>query len=264
MKRAYADTIKGKVHYYFSGKGEPLMLIHHAGATGREFERVMSLLSDRFSMFAMDLPGHGGTDPCMTPQPMIRDIVDMVIAFLDAMTIEQACFAGIHTGAEISAAVAHEFPSRVRKLVLFGIQCRDQKSLEAMVPERFRMAEPVRPDGGHLMEAWAFQNMFAREGTPPETVHQRVVEQLHAGAHERACHRACFYQNAVSWERLPLIACPTLVLRGSKDMLREDAQTVAELIPDCALVDIEDADPFIATEMPDRYARELRAFLDQG
>lgn len=261
MKRAYTDTKEGEVHYYSCGDGEPLVLVHHAGATGREYEQVMALLSDRFRTYAFDLPGHGGTEPILGPQPLIKDFAQLLVAFMDAMEIERAYLAGIHTGSEICAAAAHEFPSRVQKLALCGMQCRNQASLDAMVPERFRQPEPVQPDGSHLTDAWGFQNMFARKGTPPETIHARVVEQLHAGANERACHRACYYQNAISWSKLPTIACPTLVLRGSEDMLREDASTVAELIPDSRLVDVEGADPFIATEMPERYAAELRAFL---
>ncbi|HRX88018.1 MAG TPA: hypothetical protein P5528_01115, partial [Steroidobacteraceae bacterium] len=63
MKRAYADTPDGQVHYRVAGTGQPIVLMHWAPSSGRQHEQLLPLLAARgFRAFAPDLMGYGDSD----------------------------------------------------------------------------------------------------------------------------------------------------------------------------------------------------------
>ena len=41
MKKAYADTREGQIHYRVEGDGEPIILLHMAEASSDEYTRVI-------------------------------------------------------------------------------------------------------------------------------------------------------------------------------------------------------------------------------
>ena len=53
---------KRRVAYVERGTGPPLMLLHAGGSSGRQWEKVMSLLESHFRVVAPDLWGFGLTD----------------------------------------------------------------------------------------------------------------------------------------------------------------------------------------------------------
>jgi pimeloyl-ACP methyl ester carboxylesterase len=66
-------------------------------------------------------------------------------------------------------------------------------------------------------------------------------------------------------ERLPEIACPTLIVWGEDDRLitARDAQVFAELIPDSRVVMYEDTGHMSMLERPEAFNALLEEFLDE-
>jgi pimeloyl-ACP methyl ester carboxylesterase len=64
-------------------------------------------------------------------------------------------------------------------------------------------------------------------------------------------------------ERLPEIACPTLIVWGRNDLLVpvRDADTFEALIPDARKVIFDDTGHVAMLEEPERFNAELRQFL---
>ena len=48
MRRNYADTEVGQIHYRTVGEGEPIVMLHHTASSSITFHRVMPLLADRY------------------------------------------------------------------------------------------------------------------------------------------------------------------------------------------------------------------------
>ena len=86
MKRAYADTPEGQIHYQTDGSGEPILLLHKASLSSEEFTELLPLLARYYWAIAMDVLGCGGSDQ---PQfkPEIGDYVRNIIHFLDVLKI---------------------------------------------------------------------------------------------------------------------------------------------------------------------------------
>ncbi len=66
MNEIQGKTIKvdGRdVHYYTAGHGEPLVVIHGGGGDARTWGKNIIELSEKYTVYAPDLPGYGGSQP---------------------------------------------------------------------------------------------------------------------------------------------------------------------------------------------------------
>jgi len=261
MERAYANTAVGQIHYIFEGVGDPIILLHHAGASAKEFATVIPLLSPKWRVLAMDLPGHGGSDPFPEP-PLIQDYAKTVVAFMDALGIEEAHLVGLHTGAQTSLKTAFLYPERVKSIVLYGVVCRGQRSLDELLPPHAITVHEVKEDGSHLLDAWGWQQMFAKASTPPERIHHHVTERLIAWESEPMSHRACYFHNGEIRQEMPSIACPTLIINGSLDPLRDDSVECHKHIAGSQYFEIENGDVHVTLEFPTEFSDGIARFIE--
>jgi len=160
MKRGYADTPEGQIHYYTHGRGEPLLLLHETPRSARSFAPIMRLLGSRFRCFAVDTLGFGSSDP-LPARAKMEDLARNMIHFLDTQGIRRAHVLGYHTGNKIAAAMAAGFADRVGKAVLIGMThslmiSRKHRDAAIMnIVKKHMTAYRENPDGGHLVRAWA-------------------------------------------------------------------------------------------------------------
>jgi pimeloyl-ACP methyl ester carboxylesterase len=52
----------GRMRVWEGGSGTPLLAVHGLGGSGRYFQRLASLVGDRFAVVAPDLAGFGASD----------------------------------------------------------------------------------------------------------------------------------------------------------------------------------------------------------
>ncbi len=107
----------GKMLYWSCGSGFPMLLVHGIGWGSWVWERVLEPLAEHYRIYAVDLPGFHGSD---RPNDWYRieDLGDGLVAFMDAVGIQQAHVVSQHGGAIISFDLAARHPERVAKLVL--------------------------------------------------------------------------------------------------------------------------------------------------
>jgi 3-oxoadipate enol-lactonase len=118
-----------------SGSGPPLVLLHALGETSADWDVVLPAFEERFTVHAVDLRGHGGSDwPGAYSLELMRDDV---LALLDALDLPAVDLVGHSLGGFVAHLVAQQVPSRVRRLVL--------EDVPAPLPRE--VAPPVRPDG---------------------------------------------------------------------------------------------------------------------
>jgi pimeloyl-ACP methyl ester carboxylesterase len=155
--------------------GLPLVLIHGAGGTHRQWPEAVRSLAGR-RVIALDLPGHGAS-----PGPGRRAIAAYaadVLAVLDALGIGRAVLVGHSMGGAIALTLALEAPARVAGLGLVGTGARlrvAQAILEATAdPARYAAAAEGMAD-------WAFgpgagpelrrEHVEGMRACPAEVVH---------------------------------------------------------------------------------------------
>jgi pimeloyl-ACP methyl ester carboxylesterase len=196
MKRGYADTPQGQIHYMTAGEGTPLLLLHQTGSC-RQYWKLQPLLGEKYKTFAPDNLGSGNSDP-LPPDVQMADLARSMIHFMDFLGIEKAHVFGFHTGNKIATEMAAAWPSRVDRLILCGhthsIMAEHEalnNALRAVVGPSLRKFEPA-PDGSHLVKQWAADfglltglwwatSEIARDPLTPELLlrrRERIIDHL--------------------------------------------------------------------------------------
>jgi pimeloyl-ACP methyl ester carboxylesterase len=257
MKRGYADTPQGQIHYTTAGEGESLLLLHQTGSS-RQYWKLMPLVAERYRIFAPDNLGSGNSDP-LPPNVQIADLAHSMVDFMDFLGIERAHIFGFHTGNKIATEMAAAWPSRVDRLILCGqthsIMAEHEAlnaALRALVGPSIRRFEP-EPDGSHLVKQWAADfgcvagiwwdiTNFAREKLTPELFQRRkghVIDQLQIRDVEEV-YRAIFDFDLGA--RMRQIKARTLIIEVAtpqEEHLGRQGEKLVKLISGSQLATIE-------------------------
>jgi pimeloyl-ACP methyl ester carboxylesterase len=111
------DLHGDRVSYRTAGSGPPLLLLHGIANSSETWERVAPLLSERFTLIAPDLLGHGES---ATPRgdyslgahaSGARDVAT-------ALGHERVTVVGHSLGGGVAMQFAYQFPERTERLVL--------------------------------------------------------------------------------------------------------------------------------------------------
>lgn len=108
--------------YAERGSGRPLVLVHGAGGTHRNWGCMLAPLARVARVIAVSLPGHDRS--AGAPRPSLAAYADDLAAFLDALGLERPVLAGHSMGAGVALELAAARPARVAALALVGAGAR--------------------------------------------------------------------------------------------------------------------------------------------
>jgi pimeloyl-ACP methyl ester carboxylesterase len=111
----------GRVSYlttHDTAAAATLLLIHGSGVSARYWVNQLRGLGRALRVVAVDLPGHGQSDP--PPRASVEEYGAVVADFLDALGAGPAIVAGHSLGGSIAIALAARRPDAVRGLVLLS------------------------------------------------------------------------------------------------------------------------------------------------
>lgn len=110
-----------RAHYLEQGAGPPLLMVHGGGTWLFSFQHNLEPLARSFRVIALDMPGHGYTEPTRSATRYDFDTTDRVLLeFLDAKGISRVSLVGRSWGGGWALHFAQCHPERVRKLVLIA------------------------------------------------------------------------------------------------------------------------------------------------
>jgi pimeloyl-ACP methyl ester carboxylesterase len=131
-----------EIGYDSHGSGPPLVMLHGATSTGREdFAAQVPFLSKAFRLYLPDARGHGSTRWDGAQGFTYAQLVDDVLAFVDALNLETFHLLGFSMGAMTALQFATRFPDRLRTLVVVGITT--QREPRASVVRRLMDLERI-------------------------------------------------------------------------------------------------------------------------
>jgi pimeloyl-ACP methyl ester carboxylesterase len=105
------------LRYRRTGAGRPLVLLHTIRTQLDYFREIIPKLSEHFTVYAVDLPGHGHSSIDLEQrfdEPYFRRSVR---AFIEALDLKDVLIAGESIGAVLALTVASEIPERVSAVV---------------------------------------------------------------------------------------------------------------------------------------------------
>ena len=100
------------------GEGEPFILIHGGGSWLYSYRNNIEELSEKYKVFAVDMPGHGYTTLKTDVKYDLDTYADFLKEFLESQNINKANIVGHSWGGGWSIYFTEKYPEMVDKLVL--------------------------------------------------------------------------------------------------------------------------------------------------
>jgi len=211
-------------HVLEKGSGEPLILLHGNGENSEYFTPQISYFSSYYRVIAIDSRGHGKTPRGTKPFTLVQFSEDLY-DFLKERNILKATILGFSDGANIAIIFALKHPEMVSSLILNGgnIQPSGVKTIYQL---------PT-----------VIEYAFTRKKEKKELL-GLMVKEPH-----------------ISPEELSNISCRTLVIAGTRDMIKErHTKLIAQSIPSAELVLIS-GNHFISSENSEEFNKAVAKFL---
>ncbi|MGW5686058.1 alpha/beta fold hydrolase [Nonomuraea sp. NPDC003754] len=262
IRRGYAQTPFGQLHYAECGAGEPVVLLHQSPRSWDEYYEVLPILGRTHRAIAMDTIGFGAS--ARLAEHSIEAYGEALVAFLDALDLARVSLVGHHTGGVIAVEVAATAPERVERLVLSSTPYVDEEA-RAKRRERPPVDHVVeKPDGGHLTDLWQRRQGFYPSGRS-DILTRFVRDALGQGEDVEKGHQAVARYRME--ERVGKIACPVLCVGATDDPFAyPELENLPGVIPGALISVIKGGMVPLPEQRPEEFARVVLDFLsaDRG
>jgi pimeloyl-ACP methyl ester carboxylesterase len=260
-----------------SGDGDvrqPLVFVHGLSGCWANWLEQLPVFAGAHRVVTLDLPGFGYS-PMPSQEISISGYARLLDRLLGELGIDAAAVVGNSMGGFIASELAIAFPQRVERLALVsaaGISTTGHPGTARALPSLRRLETVLAASG-----AWVASksDTVARRARLREALMALVVRHPDrlpaalAAEQLRGAGKPGFIQALQSIldydirQRLPEIACPTLVVWGERDRLvpLRDADVFVELIPDAHKVVFEDTGHMSMLERPAAFNALLEEFL---
>jgi pimeloyl-ACP methyl ester carboxylesterase len=261
IERRFVPTKRARIHVAIAGQGSPLLLLHQTPRSWDEFRDALPLLGERYRAIAMDTVGFGDSDALPAGEDSIESWAACAFDLLDALGVDQIVPIGHHTGAAIAIEMAAARPERVRALVLSAPPFVDPARRAAAPTKKVIDEVAAVGDGVHLLELWRMrQPYYPADDT--ELLERFIIDALKAGRLAAEGHR--IVGRYVMETRLPLVACPTLVITPTADPHAHPvAGKVTAAIAGAELIEIPGGMVPFPDQMPEVFAATTLSFLER-
>lgn len=255
---------------------QTLVFVHGLSGCWANWLEQLPVFAADHRVIALDLPGFGSS-PMPDGDISIARYARLLDGLLEQLGVAAAAVVGNSMGGFIAAELAIAFPQRVERLVLVsaaGITTHAHPGTMRVLPA-IRRAERIIAMSG----AWVASrsDTVARRARLRDATlnvvmrHPGRLPAALAAEQLRGAGKPGFMQALAATigyevrERLPEIACPTLIVWGDSDRLIpvRDADVFAELIPDSRKVVFEDTGHLAMLERPAAFNSLLGDFLGE-
>ncbi|MEM9632493.1 MAG: alpha/beta hydrolase [Pseudomonadota bacterium] len=217
----------GEVAYRAAGEGMPLVLVHGVGMQSAAWEPQIAALSRSHHVVAVDMPGHGGSDP-LPASASLPDFVAWLHAVLCALGTGPVSLAGHSMGALVCGGYAVTHPEMVTRLALLnGVFRRSEEARTAVIAR----AEQIQ--GGEIDLETPLARWFG-DGNTDQSARTKVSDWLSSVdlAGYATAYSAFARGDATYADRFSSISCPVLALTGDGD--RNSSPAMSEAMAEAA------------------------------
>ena len=114
-------TVDGHtIHYLQQGSGKPLILVHGFAGSTYTWRKLIPLLADHYTVYALDLLGFGLSDKPSDGRYDLQSQGSLAINFMNVLNIPSAALAGHSMGGVIIGYAALMAPARVDSLIFIS------------------------------------------------------------------------------------------------------------------------------------------------
>lgn len=256
------------------GGSRTIVFVHGLSGSWPNWLEQLPVFAADHRVIAMDLPGFGHS-PMPGEKITISGYARMLDELMEKLGIGASTFVGNSMGGFISAELAIDFPQRVERLVLVspaGVSTYRHTRAERLEPLLLRAAPLIAAYTGWT--AARSDSFTCRPGLRNLTLgfvtrHPSRLSPALAAEQLRGAGKPGFMQALRAnleypvRERLPEIACPTLIVWGEEDKVIPvaDASIFEELISSSRKVIYKDTGHMAMLERPAAFNELLSDFL---
>jgi len=255
---------RGSTRIFFeeTGSGPCVVLGHSFLCSGEMWAPQVAPLAERFHVVNVDFRGHGRSAPA--PDPFsLADMVDDVLAVLDAVHVERAVWAGLSIGGMVALRAALRVPGRVRGLILADTTARGESGRKRVeyralgLVARLAGFRPVLP----LVVPLMFGQTTRRSRPGLVSEWRERFAASHVPSMLAGLDALLGRESLVP--RLGEIDAPCLVIVGEEDASLPPvvSREIAEAVPGARLVTVPGAGHLSALEQPAAVTRAMLDFL---
>jgi pimeloyl-ACP methyl ester carboxylesterase len=271
IEKLTAEIAGDRFSYFRAGAGPPILLLH--GLLGGSFcwRKNMEALSQRHTVFAVDLPGHGESNaPCHLDCSMPAQ-ASRVSALLERLELEAVDVVGCSWGGAIAMYLAAQ-NTKVRSLVLaapvnpwsnFG--SGRIRFLSGRIGSAF--LRTVWPVSGPLYHIALARMYCDPRRLTPETVEGYRSIVMRPGRVKNILNTLRSWEKDVNALRaeIPKIKARSLLIWGTCDGAVDvlSAEALKQALPQCQIKIIEGAGHLPFEETPEEFNRLVLDFVER-
>lgn len=256
------------------GEGPAVVFVHGLSGSWPNWLEQLPVFAEDHRVIAMDLPGFGHS-----PMPHERITISAYARTLDGLLeklgVSAATVVGNSMGGFTATELAIAYPQRVERLALVspaGISTYRHRDVERIEPYLRRAAPIVAAYTGWTATRsdWISRRAGLRNFSlgfvarhPSRLPAPLAAEQIRGAGKPGFIQALRANIDYPIRERLPEIACPTLIVWGAEDRVIpvSDASVFEELIPNSRKVIFEDTGHVTMLERPAAFNELLRKFV---
>lgn len=251
------------VAYRDSGTpGEPLILINGFASTMDMWNPpLLDALSRRFRTIVFDNRGTGYSTADGAPFSIPLFAADTA-ALMDALWIPRARILGFSMGACIAQELALLHPERVERLVLHAGTCGGERMIMMQPAVWARLSD--KSGTGMEVADRMFSVLFPEDWRANHDPWRYCPDIRETTAADTASRQAeALFRWSGSYDRLPQVRCPALVIAGADDVVipPENSRILAGRIPGARLELVPGAGHGLQYQCPEELAKSIIRFL---
>ncbi|WP_433447174.1 alpha/beta fold hydrolase [Streptomyces sp. CA-142005] len=241
MQRITAEVCgRPMVACRIAGRRPPVVCVHGAGVSSREFQPFIEVLGHRHDAWTVDLPGFGASAGPRHPLGL-RALADALAEWLAAVGLGQVVLLGGSFGCQVAVDAAVRHPDRIAGLVLVG-----------------PTLDPAARGFLRQLLRWLRNAPHERVSMAP----LNLADYRDAGGRRIAGAFTESLRDRIE-DKLPHVVVPTLVVRGAQDRMvpQEWAEEVTRLLPAGRLAMVERSGHMVPYRQPHSLAALVTDFL---
>jgi 3-oxoadipate enol-lactonase len=259
-----------EVYYETRGEGSPLMLINGWGGNLNSWStRMVNLLSDHHRVIMMDNRGTGRSSKPDEPYTMDMMAADTV-GLLDVLGVRRAHVIGFSMGGIVAQALALNHPDKVRSLILCGTNPGGIHRLSSSIhvqTELALIASPL-PEMTERDRTVKLLYLLYPRRYVEENLEELILDETYS-EYPTPDYALMRQSQAIagfdSYDRLPTIKVPTLVVAGDEDVLvpHKNGDVLAERILGARLVKVPGAGHGLLKQKTEEVVPVILRFLGE-
>ncbi len=250
--------------YVLNGK-PPIFLIHGFVSSIYTFNRLIPMLTEHFSVVAIDLPGFGKSEKSKTFVYSFVNYANVIAACIDYFNLKKVILVGHSMGGQVALYTAKTIPDQISKLVLLcssGYLKRAKKALIycSYLPffkqyvKRYIKKQDVKK---------SLENVFYNHNLITDELMEEFIEPIREKDFPISLIRLLRYREGdLTSEQLKEIKVPALLIWGEEDKVVpvNVGKRLVQDLPQAKLITYEKTGHLVTEEKPEDVYNQILSY----